>query len=140
MWRPPEFTRTDTLFPYTPLFRSLPGVDRGGARARAVLGGALLFRVVAGRAHRRRRSYRRPAQPAATRAALVRGKPPVGDRLAAHRRYRGGGDRGRHDAVGRAAQPAGGRGRRHLSVRAVAHARAVEIGSASGRERGCPYG
>src|SRR3546814_8435775 len=30
--RPPRSTRTDTLFPYTTLFRSLSGVERGKAR------------------------------------------------------------------------------------------------------------
>src|SRR3546814_13446541 len=35
--RPPRSTRTDTLFPYTTLFRSLEGpVDGGGARFRCV--------------------------------------------------------------------------------------------------------
>src|SRR3546814_17861392 len=32
--RPPRSTRTDTLFPYTTLFRSLPRADRGAARWR----------------------------------------------------------------------------------------------------------
>src|SRR3546814_5580025 len=31
--RPPRSTRTDTLFPYTTLFRSLPGVERHTVRA-----------------------------------------------------------------------------------------------------------
>src|SRR3546814_18139365 len=30
--RPPRSTRTDTLFPYTTLFRSQAGADRGGER------------------------------------------------------------------------------------------------------------
>src|SRR3546814_7634995 len=31
--RPPRSTRTDTLFPYTTLFRSIGDVDEGGVRA-----------------------------------------------------------------------------------------------------------
>src|SRR3546814_6959249 len=46
--RPPRSTRTDTLFPYTTLFRSVPGdfaaafvdADKGVADARAALEGA----------------------------------------------------------------------------------------------------
>src|SRR3546814_4011355 len=34
--RPPRSTRTDTLFPYTALFRSGRGGDHGGVRHRAV--------------------------------------------------------------------------------------------------------
>src|SRR3546814_20014963 len=30
--RPPRSTRTDTLFPYTTLFRSRPAVDRSGSK------------------------------------------------------------------------------------------------------------
>src|SRR3546814_5952021 len=37
--RPPRSTRTDTLFPYTTLFRSRPGADKGEG-ARRVLGRA----------------------------------------------------------------------------------------------------
>src|SRR3546814_1317557 len=33
--RPPRSTRTDTLFPYTTLFRSRPGVRRRGVQARS---------------------------------------------------------------------------------------------------------
>src|SRR3546814_5182318 len=33
--RPPRSTRTDTLFPYTTLFRSLPGVEKGADHALA---------------------------------------------------------------------------------------------------------
>src|SRR3546814_20177711 len=32
--RPPRSTRTDTLFPYTPLFRSIGGLIKEGAAAR----------------------------------------------------------------------------------------------------------
>src|SRR3546814_2927751 len=40
--RPPRSTRTDTLFPYTTLFRSLTGCTDGGARLWDVKTGALL--------------------------------------------------------------------------------------------------
>src|SRR3546814_11513936 len=36
--RPPRSTRTDTLFPYTTLFRSLPTVEELGAKARQRMG------------------------------------------------------------------------------------------------------
>src|SRR3546814_19815845 len=66
--RPPRSTRTDTLFPYTTLFRSLGPVsgqllidDRGeteaGATLAAPLGGG--FAVVSGRWDRGRRSEER---------------------------------------------------------------------------------
>src|SRR3546814_17004337 len=35
--RPPRSTRTDTLFPYTTLFRSVAGQDRAGAGHREVV-------------------------------------------------------------------------------------------------------
>src|SRR3546814_11800794 len=38
--RPPRSTRTDTLFPYTTLFRSEPGLGRRGDGGRHRLGGA----------------------------------------------------------------------------------------------------
>src|SRR3546814_3537964 len=37
--RPPRSTRTDTLFPYTTLFRSVPGRNHGRARPRPGLAG-----------------------------------------------------------------------------------------------------
>src|SRR3546814_4358982 len=45
--RPPRSTRTDTLFPYTTLFRSISGFDRAtrrstGIRARAIRSGSLV--------------------------------------------------------------------------------------------------
>src|SRR3546814_5228188 len=46
--RPPRSTRTDTLFPYTTLFRSGLGVDAGDTHA-AVLGHALCPAQVAAR-------------------------------------------------------------------------------------------
>src|SRR3546814_2820834 len=39
--RPPRSTRTDTLFPYTTLFRSVDDLGHVGAPARAAEGGAL---------------------------------------------------------------------------------------------------
>src|SRR3546814_2620747 len=47
--RPPVSTRTDTLFPYTPLSRSVPGEHLAGALARrlADVAGALALPVVA---------------------------------------------------------------------------------------------
>src|SRR3546814_18515511 len=36
--RPPRSTRTDTLFPYTTLFRSMPGRDPGGVIVTILLG------------------------------------------------------------------------------------------------------
>src|SRR3546814_16354910 len=47
--RPPRSTRTDTLFPYTTLFRS---VGAGGWRARPVPAGHALFDLGGGRLHR----------------------------------------------------------------------------------------
>src|SRR3546814_4993836 len=44
--RPPRSTRTDTLFPYTTLFRSPPGLSRRGPGT----GGATRYRGRAGRA------------------------------------------------------------------------------------------
>src|SRR3546814_9816827 len=42
--RPPRSTRTDTLFPYTTLFRSAAGLpDSGGADLRSELGGPLIL-------------------------------------------------------------------------------------------------
>src|SRR3546814_15327669 len=38
--RPPRSTRTDTLFPYTPLFRSRAGGNAGRGGRQAVRGGA----------------------------------------------------------------------------------------------------
>src|SRR3546814_3639685 len=47
--RPPRSTRTDTLFPYTTLFRSTPSEirDAEGAAALRVGGGAVTFETVA---------------------------------------------------------------------------------------------
>src|SRR3546814_20184368 len=44
--RPPRSTRTDTLFPYTTLFRSVPDLD-GATLSPAVLADADAFRIVA---------------------------------------------------------------------------------------------
>src|SRR3546814_7715492 len=42
--RPPRSTRTDTLFPYTPLFRSASLRDRGDRLCHALFGGRRLAR------------------------------------------------------------------------------------------------
>src|SRR3546814_18314771 len=42
--RPPRSTRTDTLFPYTTLFRSITGVDEQGQRLDADATGKLVDR------------------------------------------------------------------------------------------------
>src|SRR3546814_17193376 len=80
--RPPRYTRTDTLFPYTTLFRS-PRVREGGRRGRADGGQPRLRRGLLGalrphhrllRGHRRgRRPPRRGAPPGA--AVAARGRP-----------------------------------------------------------------
>src|SRR3546814_3167323 len=78
--RPPRTTRTDTLFPYTTLFRSREGCrgprrgDRGGAQGRRH---GLRDRR-RGRWHRHRwRPGRRPDRPLARRADDRCGHPPV---------------------------------------------------------------
>src|SRR3546814_8083082 len=56
--RPPRSTRTDTLFPYTTLFRSLVGFifDRGAARCRNVYGRGNGDQLLAGRFLKQRRT------------------------------------------------------------------------------------
>src|SRR3546814_10771566 len=56
--RPPSSTRTDTLFPYTTLFRSVSRHDMATARSFLRSAGFLLF---ACRARRRQRSWRHAA-------------------------------------------------------------------------------
>src|SRR3546814_18885144 len=109
--RPPRSTRTDTLFPYTTLFRSVGDVlqeevDRG-IGIRLVIPFGRDIEIV-----RKIRLERRAAAARGQRAdALAR----------AHRRYR------RHQV-----EPRPGERARGLE--------AQEIGRASGRERVCPYG
>src|SRR3546814_16105922 len=57
--RPPRSTRTDSLFPYTTLFRSLGGRGRGGGGARALSCAQLHPRTDA---HQARRDTRLPAR------------------------------------------------------------------------------
>src|SRR3546814_7833072 len=66
--RPPRSTRTDTLFPYTTLFRSVSGLPRGGP------GGDR----PADRGHRGE-----PAQPAALRAGIRQDRRAAGGSAAA---------------------------------------------------------
>src|SRR3546814_1716220 len=91
--RPPRSTRTDTLFPYTTLFRSRPDQAGDGADAEST-----------GRC----RPFRRPDAPAGSRRTGVRsarGQGRGGGR--GHPRGHGGRRRTGDQAVG----PAGGRGR-----------------------------
>src|SRR3546814_14909923 len=70
--RPPRSTRTDTLFPYTTLFRSHP---RGPARAHGNRPRKLLGRGPRNRRHRHQRPgrpHRRPLHHHAPRPALKR--------------------------------------------------------------------
>src|SRR3546814_8655289 len=70
--RPPVATRTDTLFPYAPLFRS----REGGADCGLLVGGRRLCRLrgPAARADRRRTAALYPVDiDAGARARLVRG-------------------------------------------------------------------
>src|SRR3546814_20734780 len=113
---PPRFTRTDTLFPYTTLFRSLPAVHRAGGRPAG--------RAVAERADRL------PAGPAGRIPDLLLAQRPGGDRGAVPRllpadRLPAGRSRACSDRADcgawrtltvRSAQPEGGRG---LSVYAA---------------------
>src|SRR3546814_4807929 len=46
---PPRSTRTDTLFPYTTLCRSTPGVIRAGGQARRMGGGDKPLQLLGGR-------------------------------------------------------------------------------------------
>src|SRR3546814_164948 len=68
---PPRFTRTDTLFPYTTLFRAFPAVHRAGGRPAG--------RAVAERADRL------PAGPAGRIPDLLLAQRPGGDRGAVPR-------------------------------------------------------
>src|SRR3546814_9776496 len=74
--RPPRATRTDTLFPYTPLFRSLRGRRR---RARAGRGAARLDGL--GRAPRHRRLCERARLPRADVGAAAHERDANGARL-----------------------------------------------------------
>src|SRR3546814_2028980 len=67
--RPPRSTRTDTLFPYTTLYRSSPCTSsrtRRGNRAATRYATACAARPAA-RRRRRPRSHRRPRRPAPRR-------------------------------------------------------------------------
>src|SRR3546814_12260968 len=78
--RPPRSTRTDTLFPYTTLFRSLGGVERqaGYCRHNAKDGGDIDDRsVAAGAQVRHRRAHPQPSAHLLDRDDVV---PPL-DRL-----------------------------------------------------------
>ena len=66
--------------------------------------GAVLFRVVAGRADRRRCARRGAIELVAAGARLVRGKSPVGNRIAADCRHCADRNGCRHHGIGRAAQ------------------------------------
>src|SRR3546814_14014381 len=54
--RPPRSTRTDTLFPYTTLFRSYRPIYPGRGGCRAPTGASGCDRATAGRSPRKRRS------------------------------------------------------------------------------------
>src|SRR3546814_16645110 len=112
--RPPRSTRTDTLFPYTTLFRSnaevmlrLPGVAGLAERDHVVAVGEII-------------------------AAIGEGLAPVLDAY-----------RGLHRATGNLEQVAGGLGvddaQRGFAGAPVVDAHRVEIGRASCRERGGQY-
>src|SRR3546814_11746633 len=65
--RPPRSTRTDTLFPYTTLFRSLGQAElvRGGPALVALVGGGVAVEAVLQRLHvaeQRRQRLRQPPQ------------------------------------------------------------------------------
>src|SRR3546814_5486259 len=64
--RPPRSTRTDTLFPYTTLFRSRQARQEG--RPRAVLGGRGTFGGLAGE----QRGYRRSEEHTSELQSLMR--------------------------------------------------------------------
>src|SRR3546814_19684317 len=66
---PPRSTRTDTLFPYTTLFRS--GGRKGGAENRGEVGGRIRLDRRAGRAGRRHQGRGRQ-QPARSRRPVPR--------------------------------------------------------------------
>src|SRR3546814_6340132 len=103
--RPPKSTRTDTLFPYTTLFRSADAPRRGAAAA-APARRYLLWRQGRARegargADRRRGSLRRAPRPRYRRATRRRLDRNAGDRTAARlrdlrpRQIAGGARRGR---------------------------------------------
>src|SRR3546814_20689967 len=82
--RPPRFKRTDTLFPYTPLFRSLAGAaDRAAGRAGRTVAGrradAAGGRPGAGTPHRRGLDRRPGARGRAARQRLSRSARTAGD-------------------------------------------------------------
>ena len=85
--------------------------------------GALLFRVLARRAHRRRHPPRGAPQPAAPVARLLRGEPAGRDHVADHGRHHDHRAGRRDHRLGRAAQPGDGRGLHRDPVRAGAQAR-----------------
>src|SRR3546814_11614925 len=112
--RPPRSTRTDTLFPYTTLFRSDGGREDTGQPALAVAGDL-------------------------APAAGVQSRPvaPAHDRQPAHRVR---GDRGPDaEGLGLRGLRQGSEDRIGLCSRSVVSPRSREIGSASGRERGWKY-
>ncbi len=93
---------------------------RHGGAARAGDRDPLLLRLDARREGRRRHPHRAARQHAAPRAALLRGEPALGDRLADHRRHRGDRDGGRRHRLAGAEEPGDGRRRHRLSVHAGA--------------------
>src|SRR3546814_11076074 len=107
--RPPRSTRTDTLFPYTTLFRSRASTNRsGGPPSRCEASPPCRWRSPHEHRHRvrpvRRRGHRRPVlalpTPARRSPGLLdrRGRPVDGDPL---RRRRRGAPRPRHVLLGR---------------------------------------
>src|SRR3546814_7028137 len=95
--RPPRSTRTDTLFPYTTLFRSEPSLDDGAPRAAVPLG--VEQDGAGGQA-----AHRRAAQP---RAVGAHPGPPGAGRPSPlpHLRTAGGGGRQLCAALRAAARP-----------------------------------
>src|SRR3546814_4387450 len=69
--RPPRSTRTDTLFPYTTLFRSLVGMDRGRVQYLPKLAGEVRLRNQA-RAGRRERNQPRSEEHTSELQSLMR--------------------------------------------------------------------
>src|SRR3546814_14012818 len=85
--RPPRSTRTDTLFPYTTLFRSRPAVfaDRPGMGAGQAVSQARPEVLGAGAAEHRRLRLKRPRRVAEVAACRL----DVEHQVVAHARQRG---------------------------------------------------
>src|SRR3546814_14304704 len=88
--RPPRSTRTDTLFPYTTLFRSAVLAAGDLVRRRPAAGGAGHLGIARRAAVRRRPLLAgRAAQPRGGRGGSLRGRPLGGAQLRAHGRDQG---------------------------------------------------